>query len=161
LSGLRTGQAHGEWALSIGLTLYQLWRERSYNNAEIKRNGEGNRPVVIFNRPFTRFELLNMFPPARFAVEEILKSDYPQRAQEYWGKAITELKNKGFISYYEVLDKKPFQRIGWQENWYKFEQLDIRPGGEDRKAAVEIAAKGIKNQLNRAKRKKRLQAKKN
>jgi hypothetical protein len=81
LAKLPTGQARGEWALSIGMTLNQLWREGA-QSAQIGRTGDSKQPTIIYKRQFTRDQLLNMFPPIRFAVEEILNSDRPKRAQE-------------------------------------------------------------------------------
>lgn len=142
LSGLPTGQAHGEWALSVGMALNQLWREQA-SRAEVLKNGDDNREIVKY-RPFTRHDLLSMFPPKKFSVDEILKSDRPKRAQEYWDKAIKTLKNKQ-ISHYEELTKKPLPRQGWQNIWLHQQKFDIRPTGEARAGAVEIS--NAKNKL--------------
>ena len=138
LAGLPTGQAYGEWELSIGMTLNQRWREGA-QSAQTGRTGDSKQPTIIYKRTFTRHQLLNMFPPIRFAVEEILNSDRPKRAQEYWNKAIKELTKRGFISYYEELNKKALPRKGWQNIWFKREQLDIRPKGISKANVIDIS----------------------
>jgi hypothetical protein len=146
LSGLPTGQAHGEWALSIGMALNQLWRERAYKGAEVNRTGDNNQEVIIYKKPFTRAGLLSMFPPTKFKVDEILKSTDPKRAQNYWDDAIALLtektkqtiETKKQISYYKELTGKPLPRQGWQDIWLNQHEFDIRPTGEARADAVEI-----------------------
>jgi hypothetical protein len=146
LSGLPTGQAHGEWALSIGMALNQLWRERAYNGAQVDRTGDTNQEVIIYKKPFTRFELLSIFPPMKFKVDEILKSANPKRAQEYWVDAVDLLKEKDKqtietkkqISHYKELTGIPLPRQGWQDVWLHQHKFDIRPTGEARDDAVEI-----------------------
>jgi hypothetical protein len=146
LSGLPTGQAHGEWALSIGMALNQLWRQRAYNGAQVNRTGDTNQEVVVYKEPFTRAELLSKFPPTKFKVDEILKSTDPKRAQKYWDDAIDLLKEKPKqtietkkqISYYKELTGKPLPRQGWQDIWLNQHKFDIRPTGEARADAVEI-----------------------
>ena len=146
LSGLPTGQAHGEWALSIGMALSQVWRERAYKGAQVNRTGDNNQEVIVYKKPFTRSELLSMFPPTKFKVDEILKSTDPKRAQKYWNDAIDLLKEKSNqtietkkqISYYKELTGKPLPRQGWQDIWLNQHKFDIRPTGEARADAVEI-----------------------
>ncbi len=146
LSGLPTGQAHGEWALSIGMALNQLWRQRAYNGAQVNRTGDTNQEVVVYKEPFTRAELLSKFPPTKFKIDEILKSTDPKRAQKYWDDAIDLLKEKPNqtietkkqISYYKELTGKPLPRQGWQDIWLNQHKFDIRPTGEARADAVEI-----------------------
>lgn len=129
-----------------------MWRERA-QFAQLGQTGDKKQPTIVYNRPFTRFELLNMFPPIRFAVEEILKSDRPKRAQKYWIKAIDELKKHGFISHHEVVKEKAFPREGWQDIWYKQEQLDIRPGGVSKQNAIEISKAATVKRRNSTRRK--------
>jgi hypothetical protein len=146
LSGLPTGQAHGEWALSIGMALSQLWRERAYKGAQVNRTGDNNQEVIIYNKPFTRAELLSMFPPTKFPVGEILKGTDPKRAQKHWDDAIALLREKDNqtietkkqISHYKELTGVPLPRQGWQDIWLNQHKFDIRPTGEARADAVEI-----------------------
>jgi hypothetical protein len=145
LSGLPTGKAHGEWALSIGMALNQLWREKAYSGAQVSRTGDSNQEVVVY-KPFTRFELLSMFPPTKFPIDKILKGANPIRAQEYWDDAIDLLKEKRGqtvetkkqISYCKELTNVPLPRQGWQDVWLHQHKFDIRPTGEARDDAVEI-----------------------
>jgi hypothetical protein len=63
--------------------------------------------------PFTRIELLGLFRCEPW-VEDILNSDKPHRAKEYWAKAIRKLKagGAGVIGYYNELNPLPNSREG-------------------------------------------------
>jgi hypothetical protein len=147
LSGLPTDQAHGEWALSIGMALSQLWRERAAHYTEVKREGDNKRETVAYDRPFTRFEIFKLFPPGRFRVNDILNSSDPARAIKYWDSAIKLLQetknqtqeNKKQISHYKELTGIPLPRQGWQDIWLNQHKFDIRPTGAARNEAVEIS----------------------
>ena len=123
LAGLPTGKASGAWALSIGLGLNQLWRERAAR-AEVCTVGEANKLTVNFGRPFTRLELLDLFQPSP-SPEEILTSANPKRAVKYWDDAIKHLKDHGVIGHYRTLDAMPQSRRDWGEFWLKQQRLDL------------------------------------
>jgi hypothetical protein len=135
LSGLPTGQAQGDWGVSIGLALNYYWRQDA-SRVQINRVGEDKLPSPMFNQ-FTRHQLLVMFPSVKFPVEEILQGDKPHRAQEHWNGAVKWLKKRGVISYTSPAAKLP--RQGWQKFWLHEELLDIRPANEARQDVIEIA----------------------
>jgi hypothetical protein len=137
LAGLPTGQPRGEYALCIGLAAFQKWREDA-TRCETKRIGEQNVETVIY-KPLARFDLLNMFRPGKFPIKDILKSDRPKRAQVYWNEAVTELKKRGVIGYYKAPDDKTLPRQGWQDNWLYGKNIEMRPFGDERQAAVELS----------------------
>jgi hypothetical protein len=137
LAGLPTGQPRGEYALCIGLAAFQKWREDA-TRCETKRIGEQNVETVIY-KPLARFDLLNMFRPGKFPIMDILKSDRPKRAQVYWNEAVTELKKRGVIGYYKAPDDKTLPRQGWQDNWLYGKNIEMRPSGDERQAAVELS----------------------
>ncbi len=144
LAGLSTGQASGEWALSIGLTLLQYWRQAANKHSRVERVGENKELTIIFDKPFTRFQLLDLFPPSKFPVAEMLQSKNPGRARTTWDKAITLLKKQGVISYYAQLNKKELPPQRWQNTWLKDETFDIRPATEAKNDAIEINQSGTK-----------------
>jgi hypothetical protein len=137
LAGLPTGQPRGEYALCIGLAAFQKWREDA-TRCETKRIGEQNVETVIY-KPLARFDLLNMFRPGKFPIMDILKSDRPKRAQVYWNEAVTELKKRGVIGYYKAPDDKDLPRKGWQDTWLYEKNIEMRPFGGERQAAVELS----------------------
>jgi hypothetical protein len=140
LAELPGKQPSGAWAQAVGLALHQLWREES-SKAEIKRLGGGERQSVQY-RPFTRREIFDLYMPSP-SPEDILDSDNPQRAIDYWKEAIKKLKQKGIIGYCETkatAPVKPKRGAGagdWREAWLN-EPLDIRPTGPGLKASAEI-----------------------
>jgi hypothetical protein len=135
LSGLPTGQAKGEWAVSIGLALNYYWRQDA-SRVGLTRVGDHKSLSPVFNK-LTRYQLLDMFPSVKFPVDDILQSDTPNRAQKYWDGAIKLLKNRGVISYTSPAAKLP--RQGWQKIWLYEELLDIRPSNEAKQDVIEIA----------------------
>ncbi len=140
LTELPTGQPSGAWALSIGLALNQLWREQA-SRAKVARAGDNNRQTVSFDRPFTRYQLLDMFRSEPW-VEDILNSSNPKRAQKYWKEAIRLLTNHGLVGHYLELDKFPNNRSGWKEFWLHRQRLDIRPKGQSLSDVVELSRSG-------------------
>src|SRR5699024_3063502 len=94
-----------------------------------------------FYRPFTRYQLLDMFRAEPW-VEDILNSDNPKRAQKYWKGAIRLLTNHGLVAHSVELDKLPKNRSGWQEFWLHRQRLDIRPKGQSLKDVVELSRSG-------------------
>jgi hypothetical protein len=151
LAGLPTGQPRGEYALCIGLATFQKWREDA-TRCETKRIGEQNVETVIY-KPLARFDLLNMFRPGKFPIMDILKSDRPKRAQVYWNEAVTELKKRGVIGYYKAPDDKDLPRKGWQDSWLYGKNIEMRPFGDERQAAVELSksAKSKRKRFRNAK----------
>lgn len=141
LAAIPAGKPSGAWAQSIGLALNQLWRERA-RKATTARAGENNRLTVVFETPFTRLELLDMFRAVPW-VGDILYGDNPRRAQKYWGEAIKILKKSGIIGHYKELTGKVAQqrRLGWQDDWLH-QELDIRPKNEWVKAVADLSSKG-------------------
>lgn len=139
LAELPCGKPSGAWALSVGLALNQLWRERSAR-AEVLKVGEDKHPTVLFERPFTRYELLNMFRAEPW-VEEILRGNTPNRAQTYWKEAIALLKRHGVVGHYREVDAMPLTRKGWQNFWLNQQRLDIRPKAEEMKVVADISRK--------------------
>lgn len=123
------GKPSGAWARSIGLALNQLWRERA-TRAEVlplENNGPAGARLTAQFPPFTRFELLGMFRAEPW-VEEVLGSEKPGRAREYWDGAIRKLRSAGIIGQYtETPSRLSGRRKGWQEPWLYEDRLDIRP----------------------------------
>jgi hypothetical protein len=144
LAGLSTGQASGEWALSIGLTLLQYWRQAANRHSRVERVGENKELTIIFDKPFTRFQLLDLFSPSKFPVAEMLQSKNPGRARTTWDNAIALLKKQGLISHYAQLNKKELPPQRWQNTWLKDETFDIRPATEAKNDAIEINRSGTK-----------------
>jgi hypothetical protein len=141
LARLPTGKPSGAWALSIGLTLNQLWRQGA-GYAQVNRaNG---KPNVSFKYPFTRYRLLDMFRPDLARVEDVLGSQNPKRAQQYWDEAIELLTEHKVIGGYSELDKLPQKRMGWQGYWLKNQRLEIKPNEEGVKAVLELTRQGAK-----------------
>ncbi len=117
------GQPSGAWARAIGHALLQLWREQA-TKATFSRPGDGNG-VSARVRPFTRRELLELFPP-KPTLASVLESPNPGRAVGYWDAAIAELDGAGVIAHYDDGSPGPRPRKGWTEAWLS-EPLDIRP----------------------------------
>jgi hypothetical protein len=153
LAGLPTNQPRGGWALSIGLALNQLWRERGAGAKIVPAHG-GKDMTVEFERKFTRYELLDLFRP-KVWVEDVLNSSDPKRAQKIWNEAIKLLKECGVIGRqhddYKEVDPAPTQRKGWQDYWLKGQRLDIRPKADGIKIIAELSRKStaMKNVLAR------------
>ncbi len=138
LAGLPTNQATGEWALSVGLALSQYWRQGANKKAKTVREGDNKTESIVFDEPFTREQLLDLFQPSKFPVSEMLQSKNPGRAKDVWGKAIKLLKTRGVISYYEQIGKSRLPAQRWQNAWWKEELFDIRPAQETKENAIEI-----------------------
>lgn len=158
LTKLPIGKPSGAWALSIGLALHQKWRELASRAEEHRKysinstTGETTKKLTVsFNRPFTRFELLDMLRPEPW-VEDVLKSSDPKRAQKYWDDAIKLLKTRT-IGDYKVLEPMPDNRKGWQNFWLKKQPILILPKQRGIEAVAEIAQRA-RNINKAAKRKK-------
>lgn len=144
LTELPVGKPSGQWALSIGLALQQLWREQA-SRATITDNGADKHPTISFKHPFTRFQLLDLYRPEIW-VEDVLESANPQRAQTYWKEAVTLLKTRGVISLYKELDPMPNSRKGWRTFWLREQRLDIHPNRENMENVAEISVETKKRQ---------------
>ncbi len=140
LAAIPAGKPSGAWAQAVGLTLQQLWRERAAQ-AEIAHVGEDNHPTPRFHKPFTRRELLDLFPPEP-TVYAVLDSANPKRAREYWNQAISLLKCETIIGHYQEIKPLSARRQEWANEWLD-QPLDIRPkNSTDRAAAIiEIAGR--------------------
>jgi len=148
LAEIPAGKPAGNWARGIGLALQQWWREQS-KWAEVKYSGESNKLTVRYRYAVTRRELLDRYtfePHYR----DILDGPNPQRAIEYWNKAIKILKKIRLLGYSAELSKLEVGRKEWKEPW--LDQLhDMRPADDDLKHSAEIAKKA-EAQRKRAKR---------
>jgi hypothetical protein len=138
LTRITDGRPSGRWARAIGLALHQLWRERAHD-AELVPVGEGERRQYIARfAPFTRVELLTLFPPDP-TLWRVLQSEHPRRAVDYWKSAIVELKRHGVIATgYRELTSRQGPRYEWWREWIS-QPLEIRPGPTLQTDAVTIA----------------------
>lgn len=135
IAAIPAGKPSGAWAQSIGLALYQRWRERA-TRADVGHVGEDNHPTIRVQH-FTRRDLLGLFRCDPF-VEDVLASKNPSRARQYWNDAIQELKHNRVVGYYREVEPLLNERQGWQENWLD-QPLDIRPAPSETQAIAEIA----------------------
>jgi hypothetical protein len=124
LAAIPAGKPSGAWAQAIGLALHQEWRERVTHQRRTA---------------FTRRQLLDLFPPEP-SLDDILKSDKPNRARTYWREAVGLLKQERLIGYYREIGTASEKRQGWQHDWADAQQLDVRPPEEARAALAEVAA---------------------
>jgi len=136
IAAIPSGKVSGAWAQSIGLALQQRWRERAFR-ASIEDTEQGGEPSVCF-QSFTRRDLLGLFrcPPY---VDDVLASDNPARARQYWDKAISLLQEAGVIGYYQERTTLRLPEKGWSKAWLK-QPLDIRPAADEMRSASEIAS---------------------
>jgi len=102
------GKPSGAWAQAVGLALHQRWREGS-SRASVQTVGEDNHLTVKNARPFTRRDLLGLFPPQP-TVEEILEGDHPSQAREYWRDAIKLLQGQRVVGHYAEVEPMPAKR---------------------------------------------------
>jgi hypothetical protein len=111
ITGISPGKPSAAWARSIGAALNQFWQEQGKQQ-----------------KNFTRFQLLNLFRCDPW-VEDILNSDNPKRAKDYWEAAITMLKNNDYktIGEYKEIDPLSHIRKQWKRFWLKEQRLHIRP----------------------------------
>lgn len=149
LAAIPAGKPSGAWAQSVGLALYQRWRERA-TRTEVAYVGEDNHPTVR-GQHFTRRDLLGLFRCDPY-VEDVLASDHPGRARQYWTDAIAELKHAGLIGYYKELEPLKGGRKGWQESWLE-QPLDIRPARDEARAIEEISRTAGKRRKSSARAK--------
>jgi len=151
LAAIPAGKPSGAWARSIGLALQQRWREESAT-AGVAHVGEQNK-VVTFTGPFTRAELLDLFPPSP-TLDEMLAGPNPARARAYWKDAIGLLKEQGTIGYYREQTRLAAGRQEWAAEW-KAQEINIEPPADSASALAiaEIASRAKTARKARAKRK--------
>ena len=143
LARLPAGQPSISWAKSIGLNLNQRWRDWGHE-ARISRSGDANKLTARFEKEFTRRDLLlgENLCRANPDAEDILNSDKPHRAKDYWDKAIGILKERdgvNLISHYAEVGVAPTARKGWKDDWLD-QPLDIRPNRESMQDIAELAS---------------------
>ena len=135
------GKPSGAWAACIGFALQQKWREKAAKAPEGKgKKKDGTQVPTQTFPPFTRRILLTQLWRSEFDPEEILKSEHPERAKEYWEAAIKELKKRGVIGYCAEIEPLPIMAYGWQNAWLD-QPLDIRPTGDNLKDTITIHEK--------------------
>jgi hypothetical protein len=144
ISEIPIGKPSGAWARAIGWALQQLWREQA-TYAKYSRSGDDHRSTMQC-RPFTRRELLELFPPNPSA-RKVLDGNDPGRAIAFWDTALVELKMKKVIGHYSTSGRdwgpKRRPRKGWADLWLD-EPLDIRPPAAAAEVLAEIATSGRK-----------------
>ncbi len=120
-------QPGGAWARSIGMSLLNFWR---------KNIGKTIKP--------TRRELLAMEPSVS-TPRDVLNSDKPKRATEYWHKAMRELVDRNIIA--DMGEARRTQedqlsafdsRQGWSDEWFN-EAVDIQPATDMQNAISALA----------------------
>jgi hypothetical protein len=138
IASIPRGKPSGAWAACIGFALNQKWREQAAT-APITRITKGEKKVVTQKfRPFTRRVLLAQLWRSDVDPEEILKSEHPERAKEYWNAAIKILQKDGIIGFYKEIEALTVTGYGWQDAWLD-QPLDIRPTGDNWKDAITIS----------------------
>lgn len=129
LGAIPPNKVAGDWARSIGLVLLNLWRRR---------------PVEAREGTYkpTRRELLTHYTPKTRTVTDLLESDKPRRAVEYWHDALHILARRGFLNRQgEVLRSVDQMReglpsYGWQSAWLD-ECVEIAPGPKMQNAILQ------------------------
>lgn len=131
LGAIPGNKPSGAWARVLGLSLSSFWRRqpRAALDGMIKP---------------TRRELLERYMPRTAPPLEVLNSNHPRRAVEYWQGALQVLIDCGFLakdgeallSYQEMRDALP--RQDWQDGWWNG-TVDLRPGPQMRDAVQSCA----------------------
>jgi hypothetical protein len=127
LAGITPGKPSGQWAQSLTMSLNQHWREKAAY-CEVIRVGEDSHETVRMAKT-TRRELFLIVRPDPNPFQ-ILDSNKPGKAQDFWDAAIGILREEkiAVLVKTEIL-KLP--RYRWQDPWLD-EPLDIRPHPENR-----------------------------
>lgn len=120
LGSIPPNKVAGDWARSVGLVLASLWRRKP-------------RETVAGTIKPTRRELLTTYTPKTRTVEELLATNKPRRAVEYWRDALGILVERGFIaskgeaalSVAQMLKDLP--AYSWQSQWLDA-PVSIAPG---------------------------------
>ena len=122
VGSLPTNQTASAWARVLGMALANFWRR-------LPQEATGAAPAIL---P-TRRELLTHYTPKKNPPLELLASDKPKRAVQYWRDALAMLRERGFIAHEGEAARtvaqmlEPFGRQGWQEPWLN-ERVALRPG---------------------------------
>lgn len=145
LGAIPSGKPSGDWARTIGLVLSRLWR--------IKPRETNARTFCP-----TRRQLLTIYTPKTQTVEEVLASNNPKHAVDFYREALRLLAETGLIAPEgdaapEVTSTsmlEPFGRQGWADQWLDgtsgvFPGEGWQPTVEERAAALPpIKAKNLK-----------------
>ena len=130
LARIPRGQACGDWAVSIGMAL----------GIFVGRVNAGDVGATVRH---TRRLLLTTFTPDRDP-EAILRGNDPQRAREYWAKAMGALREQGMVVGYD--DPAQNRGKGWKDSWLD-EVVTIRLAGEWARVAERIQSAKADNVL--------------
>lgn len=120
LGAIPGSQPSGAWARTVGLALAGFWRRHPRETLK-----QTLRP--------TRRELLTRFTPKTAAPMDVLESNDPKRAIDYWLGALAELAETGFLSRTGETIRSSFHirqglpRYHWQEEWLD-EAVELTPG---------------------------------
>ena len=132
LGSIAPDKPTGAWARVIGLALLSLWRRKP-------------RETIDGTIKPTRFELLSAHPPKVAPLEEVLNSNNPRRALDYWHGALTILVEKGVLDNSGEAAILPSQvvlpRKGWTGAWCD-ERVSLVPGSA-LKTSVERCANNL------------------
>jgi hypothetical protein len=134
LGAIPGGKPAGAWARVIGLALMSFWRRKP-------------REFAAGSLQPTRRELLSHFAAKIAPYDEILASDNPRRAIDYWHSALQILADEGFIERTgeaaitpkEMRDGLP--RKNWQAGWLD-QSINIEVGAKT-KPAFEIVLNAL------------------
>lgn len=130
IASIAGGKPSGAWARSIGLALMSFWRRH-------------RSKALAFEIVPTRRELLNQYPPTSGAPEEILNSNDPLRAVEFWCGALQHLADSRVLAREgEVVTtakamRASLPRQGWKDKWLD-EPVRLTPT-QDMREAIELA----------------------
>jgi hypothetical protein len=126
LGSIPPGKVGGDWARCIGLALAHLWRCNPRETAQ----------GIISP---TRAELLTRYTPKTRTVEELLNSDKPRRAVEYWREALGILADNGFIARQgKAIKSEVPAGYKWQDAWLNA-RVNLTPGPKAQPLIVERA----------------------
>ena len=118
LGSIAPDKPSGAWARVIGLALLSLWRRKP-------------RETLDGTLQPTRRELLTIYPPKVAPLDELLESNNPRRATEYWHSALGMLVEKGVLEKSGeaavMASKVKLPRKGWIEPWCN-EPVMLTPG---------------------------------
>lgn len=132
LGSIPPDKPSGAWARVMGLALLSLWRRKP-------------RETLEGTLKPTRRELLTVYPPKGAPLDEILESNNPRRAVEYWHSALGILVEKGVLNKSGeaavMASQVVLPRKGWIEPWCN-EQIVLAPGSA-LKDAVERCARNL------------------
>jgi hypothetical protein len=135
LGAIPGGQPSGAWARVIGVALMAFWRINP-------------RATISGTIQPTRRELLDHFTAKVNPYNEVLASNDPRRAIDYWCDALQILADGGFIERTgeAAITAKQMRaalpRQNWQRQWLD-QTVNIEPGAETLKPAIEERTKAL------------------